>query len=414
MQTGESVVANYIKHIEFINIKMKRECIVLAVILLVIITGCGGRGKQSTDDLITFDVTKSYPQKELILQDFMDVEYIVLETTDDFLTQGLVLDIGKEIILVRNLISDGDIFVYDRNGKGLRKINRMGQGPEEYENLIFCRITLDEENNELFINNTFTKRISVYDLYGNFVRSFSRNEGANYSSLQNFDRLHLIGRETAMSLNDESTESQPFAIISKNDGSMVHDIRIRFEQGINTMVTSSVSDFMMTVDLFANTNTIIPFRESWILVEYSSDTIFRLLSDLNKIPFMARSPSVHSTNPEILFLPILFTDRYFFLETFKKEIERVPGFFRKQKLVYDRQENTIYNYTVVNSDYSTKKTLDFSAFNSNKTIAFWQKLEPHELIELNKKGELKGTLKEIASKLNEEDNPVIMLVKHKQ
>ena len=129
---------------------------------------------------------------------------------------------------------------------------------------------------------------------------------------------------------------------------------------------------------------------------------------------MARSPSVHSTNPEILFLPILLTDRYFFLETFKKEIERVPGFFRKQKLAYDTQENTMYNYTIINGDYSTKKTVDFSAFNSNETIAFWQKLESHELVELNKKGELKGALKEIAAKLNEEDNPVIMLVKHKK
>ena len=35
-------------------------------------------------------VTKSYPEKELIIQDFMDVEYIALETTDEFLTQGVV------------------------------------------------------------------------------------------------------------------------------------------------------------------------------------------------------------------------------------------------------------------------------------------------------------------------------------
>jgi len=82
--------------------------------------------------------------------------------------------------------------------------------------------------------------------------------------------------------------------------------------------------------------------------------------------------------------------------------------------MYDLQENTIHNYTVINDDYSTKKTLEFLTFNSNKTIAFWQKIEAHELIELNHKGELKGALKEIASKLVAEDNPVIMLVKHKQ
>jgi len=81
--------------------------------------------------------------------------------------------------------------------------------------------------------------------------------------------------------------------------------------------------------------------------------------------------------------------------------------------MYDMQENTIHNYTVINDDYSTKKTLEFSTFNANKTIAFWQKIEAYELIEINQKGELKGALKEIASKLNEDDNPVIMLVKYK-
>ena len=66
------------------------------------------------NELITVDVTVSYPKKELILQDFMDVEYIPLETKDDFICQGLVLAIGKDIILARNRIRDGDIFIYDR------------------------------------------------------------------------------------------------------------------------------------------------------------------------------------------------------------------------------------------------------------------------------------------------------------
>ena len=79
----------------------------------------------------------------------MDVEYIPLETNDDFVNQGFVQAIGKEFILVKNYRDDGDIFVYDRTGKAIRKINRKGQGGEEY---ISCRsVTLDEENNEMFI-----------------------------------------------------------------------------------------------------------------------------------------------------------------------------------------------------------------------------------------------------------------------
>ena len=90
-------------------------------------TGCGENS--STDGFITVDVTKgSYSKKELVLQDFMDVEYIPLETNDEFVNQGFVQAVGKEFILVKNYKDDGDIFVYDRTGKAIRKINRKGQG----------------------------------------------------------------------------------------------------------------------------------------------------------------------------------------------------------------------------------------------------------------------------------------------
>ena len=52
---------------------MKQMNAILAAILLVVLVGCGGN-KQSNDDLIIVDVAKNYPKKDLILQDFMDVE----------------------------------------------------------------------------------------------------------------------------------------------------------------------------------------------------------------------------------------------------------------------------------------------------------------------------------------------------
>ena len=67
------------------------------VIILIIVVGCSQSGIQS-GDIITVDVTANYPHKELILQDFMDVEYIPLETTDEFLCQGFLQAIGKDII----------------------------------------------------------------------------------------------------------------------------------------------------------------------------------------------------------------------------------------------------------------------------------------------------------------------------
>ena len=61
---------------------------------LLFFTGIGlGNCNQADKDskYITVNVNENYPEKEIVLQDFMDVEYIPLETTDEFITQGAVL-----------------------------------------------------------------------------------------------------------------------------------------------------------------------------------------------------------------------------------------------------------------------------------------------------------------------------------
>jgi hypothetical protein len=154
---------------------------------------------------------------------------------------------------------------------------------------------------------------------------------------------------------------------------------------------------------------IIPYLDSWILTEPSSDTIFRFSADYSMMPFMARTPSIQSMDPEVFLFPRILTDRYYLVETVKKEAERP-----KTDLVYDRQEKTLYEYTLCNGDYFNKRTVDMIQKNINDGIVFWQKIESYELVESFEKGELKGKLKEIAATLDAEDNPVIMIAKHKK
>ena len=185
-----------------------KTLIFIEAILLLVMTSCGS-DNASTDGFITVDVTKSSysPKKELVLQDFMDVEYIPLETNDEFVNQGYVNAIGEKYIIVTNYREDGDIFVYDRNGKAIRKINRKGQGGEEY---ISClKIILDEENEELFINDFFARKIKVYDLEGNFKRSFKQKQEGDtqfYGEIFNYDKNNLI-------CYDECNADIPFLLI---------------------------------------------------------------------------------------------------------------------------------------------------------------------------------------------------------
>ena len=208
---------------------------------------------------ITINVSENYPKKALILQDFLDVEYIPLETKDEFLTSGIVQAIGKKIILIRNTnrAGSGDIFIFDREGKGLRRINRRGPGNEEYTN-ITGRIVLDEDNDELFVSCIDLRRVFVYDLYGNFRRSFKYIEGEDSSSrwkteifydpIYNFDQNNLIchdnsnGRNFVGKGSNLQVDVEPrniFWIISKQDGRITREIKIPFEKKILQVLFSN-------------------------------------------------------------------------------------------------------------------------------------------------------------------------------
>ena len=384
---------------------MKKTSAILAIILFVMAGGIGCKPSNTqSDDLITVDVTKNYPDKELILQDFMDVEYIALETSDEFLTQGIVEAIGKEFILVRNL-SDGDIFIFDRAGKGLRKINRFGQSGEEYSQV--NEIILDEDNNEMFVKDYPARKILVYDLYGNFKRSFKFIDTSYYDFTFNYDQNHLISYRNYLPVMDN--ERPEHFIISKQDGSIIREIQIPFKE-IKTP-TVREEDLTITPGFYLT----IPCQGNWGLVNPSSDTVYTYLPDGNLIPFIVRTPSIHSMDTEVFLFLSMLTDRYCFMYTMKKEVDftTFKG-FPTTDLVYDKQENALFKYTIYNDDFSDKRQMSLNLNPLNHEIATCQALEAYQLVEAYEKGQLKGELKEIAATLDEESNSVIMLVKHKR
>ena len=397
---------------------MKRVDVILAI-FLIIATGCGGNKKSNSsnnntstvatqDTFITVDVSKKYPLKELILQDIMDVEYIPLESTDEFLCQGVVQAIGKEIILVKNVINDGDIFIFDRNGKGLRKFNRKGQGSEEY--IFNLSVFLDEDKGEIYVDEVI-RNVLVYDLYGNFLRNIHR-DNVKWINASNYNSDFLIARESPSAQKGKDTDNQLFVLISKQNGNVVKDFRIYFEKKIEWGITNHAGNTGAAPRPYP----IIPYHDGWLLMEPSSDTIFRISQDYSLSPFMARTPSIQSMKPAVFLLPCIFTDRYHFMETITMEANllRNEG-FPKTQLVYDKKENSLFEYTMLNNDFPEKGPVNFTMQETtNSEIAFWQKMEPHELIEAYAKGQLKGKLKDIAAELQEDSNPVIMLVKYRK
>lgn len=375
---------------------------VIWIITLLMLIGCGRNNRSYNEKVgvISVDVKNDYLSKELFLQDFMEVEYIPLESSDGFLCQGVVLDIGENLILVRNESQDGNIFLFDRTGKGVRKINRRGQGGEEYA--FMYGAILDEDNGEIFINDIMTKRIMVYDLYGNIKRYFQHNGGIITDNIYDYDKDHLFC-ELEVNPDSGKLDKSTLVLISKQDGSIVNKIEIYYNEKRSTTFVSG-NDFLLYPYC-----PILPFRGRWILTEASSDTVFCFSPGQIKEPFIVRTPSIQSLNPEIFLFPKMFTDRYYFMERVKK----AEG-FSKMDLVYDQQKDALYEYTLYNADYSNKQQVNMVTWETrNDEIGFWQKIDAYKLVNSYRKGELKGELKEIAAGLEESSNPVIMLAKNK-
>jgi hypothetical protein len=204
-------------------------------------------------------------------------------------------------------------------------------------------------------------------------------------------------------------------IISKQDGSVVREIQIPYKEKKTAMLTVQTRSDGTRLATGPSVHPLILYLDRWILTELSSDTVYAYSLDHTMTPFMARTPSIQSMNPEVFLFPGILTDRYCFTESVKKTYDAATrqGFPRKN-LMYDRREKALSEYTVYNDDYSDKKQVNMQSIPVNREIATWQCLEAHELVESYGKGELKGPLKDIAAPLDEESNPVIMLIKHRK
>ena len=141
-----------------------------ALITLLIVSACADQDKTEQFNEANIDDFKSYEIDIEIeaerIQDFIEeVEVIGLEETDEAL-----LSFVSEAILTANYFviksgPNGDLFVYSREGVFQNKINRSGNGPEEYASIG----DMWTEGDHIVIFDNRNQRIVKYDLNGNFI-----------------------------------------------------------------------------------------------------------------------------------------------------------------------------------------------------------------------------------------------------
>ena len=368
--------------------------------------------KNIRTDPVVIDITKT-PEKILVLEDIVNIEYIPLETNDSTLVNRPRPDVVSEHYIIYHN-SNGQIFVFNRKGKSLYSFNYRGGGPEEYIS-IYGNIILDEEKEELFVNDIHKAKIFVYSIDGKFNRSLVLPRKFFPECLMNYDKDYLFchnvyfldhTEESGEKMNQEDYRKRdnPYFFISKQTGeitSLDYTIPNRMGSQSNEMKNGQRTA-ILDISLFPlsqNTPNIM-------ITEFADDTLYSL-KDRKLVPIMIKNPSTHKMDPPMLVGVDFFTDRYISLLACKKEFqERISSI----NIIYDKQSDEFYRL-------ATRLPISFPMKGGKITLPHNTglcRITPERLLKDYNDGKLEGELKEIASKLKEDDNPVLMLIKFKE
>ncbi|HBB91295.1 MAG TPA: hypothetical protein DC042_06165 [Bacteroidales bacterium] len=149
--------------------------VVLVLTLGLLCMGCST--KQVTPEvaeIVDLSQIWNHPS-EIKLSDFTaDIEYVPLETRPDCLIgdpRGVIVQVLEKHIA----ISSGTLLIFDRKGRFLNKIGAIGHGPREYAGS--TRFSVDEKKGRVDILDVSRFRVVSFRITGEFIGEFSIKKG---------------------------------------------------------------------------------------------------------------------------------------------------------------------------------------------------------------------------------------------
>lgn len=396
------------------------------IILLFLITGSQFVTSQSkTGGLPVIDISKILPQKQLILQEIADIEYVRLETTDDVLLCGL----SNRDISVLSFVSDkyiivyeqmrGDIFIFNRNGKIVSHFNHRGGSGQEYSFIDSSGgIIFDEKNEEIFVCTRLT--IQVYSLSGKYIRTLKFNS-TGYSEVYDFDDESLLVFDEVNNIDNIKPVNNPYRLISKKDGSTIYVLDINLSQRYSrTFRENYMKDKGGNYISQGWTTSIgnnMHYGQDFIIADMSSDTMYLLNRNRELTPLLVRSPSVHASEPRTVWAVRFTTDKYMMFWTITLDWSKVGERFGMSKstkvFTYEFETGELSDLSFVSNDFP-----EFAWTGPSCPVAIGKNMTAELLLvsllkEYAFKKLLKGDLEKLVASIDEDDNPIVRIIKFK-
>ncbi|MEE1145648.1 MAG: 6-bladed beta-propeller [Bacteroidaceae bacterium] len=363
------------------------------------------------------DLNVRYPKKIVDLQDIADVEYIVLETHDDGLVSGSFnTTITDSLIITYNM--SNDILFFHRDGRFSHSFNRKGGSGKEYST-ISQKLCVNPEQKEIYIYESARGRIQIYSFDGQYKRTLKvRGDGYEYGTLFYIDSEFLLLEDLKYVdyyENPQPTNPKPYYRLTVADGSKQQlplTVEKRIHNGFNWYIkeTGKFASFGVSFSPVAN------IGGELIISDFALDTVYayrdeRLVPIARKVNWMKKNGL-----PWLVTLDAI-TDKNYLWHAIKKT-RKMTAAWPDKTFLQDRYTGECTQIKLADKNITDKKYRFRHRASANLFCLpngyIMQYYSAYRLVELYKEGKLQGELKEIASKLGEDDNPVLMLAKFKE
>ena len=228
----------------------------------------------------------------------------------------------------------------------------------------------------------------------------------------NLDNEHLLVEDTRNVDNEKkkNTNPYPYYQISIKEGN-IEQLPLKIETRIRDTYNWNDGDLFGSITF--GLSPVAYINKELIIADYALDTVYAYRNK-NLHPIAIRK------NQQILEFPLIttleiITDKYYIWHSIEKNLKKMvlpDKFFLQERSTGKCIQVKLTDENITDKEYEFRKCMSANNFTVPKNHAL-QYYPADKLIELNEAGKLQGELKEIASKLNFDDNPVLMLAKFK-
>ncbi|WP_323757710.1 6-bladed beta-propeller [Roseivirga sp.] len=239
----------------------------LFFLLLLVTFSCSkNTSEEEIEAVVVTDDFKSYRlDMDLPVERFSDliesVELVRMEETDNSLLSYIYAIDHTKGELVFTSGREDDVFVFDSKGNFVRKINRKGEGPEEYLNITDLWL----EGDTLAIYSMNKSTVMRYNLEGDFIRS--ERLPASPGHVLSYNKGYAMDMNYRP-IND--TSRYRYATLDRN----------LKPNGMYLPV-----DNRMAIGISLSTNSVAPYKNGVILHRAMSDTV-HYMSDKGFTPLL--------------------------------------------------------------------------------------------------------------------------------